>query len=277
MAAGFTANSNFIVNIVELQNTITSASGLTPLSALSNQVAQIAEMVNYGDKSLAANSLRAFNGSNIAVQNSMSFATGTTITVDGTTLAGGGAGGAYSGISTIGFSSSLTNYYNTLSTAATAISFQVGLPAATPLSVTAGGTVVVDGTLRLAGTGTPGLGKYLTCMDATGTAEWVTPAMPSDGRWKEGVTELGDEAWAVLEAVRGVRFRWSGGGGRDVGVIAQDLMPVLPEAVIEGVDGRPHMVHYHKLIPVLVETVKDLARRVAELERGGGRGPPPRA
>jgi hypothetical protein len=50
-------------------------------------------------------------------------------------------------------------------------------------------------------------------------------------------------------------------------VIAQDLLPVLPEAVIEGIDGRPHLVHYNKIIPVLVEAIKGLEERVKELER----------
>jgi hypothetical protein len=62
----------------------------------------------------------------------------------------------------------------------------------------------------------------------------------------------------------------SGRSGEDVGVVAQDVLKVLPEAVIEGVDGLPHRVAYDKLIPVLVEAVKELRGRVEELERARG-------
>jgi hypothetical protein len=37
--------SNFLLNIVELQNVITSSSGLSPVASLSNTVAQIQQMV----------------------------------------------------------------------------------------------------------------------------------------------------------------------------------------------------------------------------------------
>jgi hypothetical protein len=40
---------------------------------------------------------------------------------------------------------------------------------------------------------------------------------------------------------------------------------VLPEAVEAGATGQL-MVHYYKVIPVLVEAIKGLERRVAELE-----------
>ena len=58
----------------------------------------------------------------------------------------------------------------------------------------------------------------------------------------------------------------------DVGVIAQDLQGVLPEAVvgseewIEGEEEPKLSVAYHKITPVLVEVVKGLEARVIALE-----------
>jgi len=66
----------------------------------------------------------------------------------------------------------------------------------------------------------------------------------------------------ILEGIRGVRFEWLTGGS-DVGVIAQEVAAVLPEAV-HGSD--PLVVEYSKIIPVLVEVVKELRARVAQLE-----------
>jgi hypothetical protein len=61
-----------------------------------------------------------------------------------------------------------------------------------------------------------------------------------------------------------VHFRWNTSRQADIGVIAQDLQRVLPEAVIEGADGL--QVAYMKLIPVLVEAIKGLQKRVEHLE-----------
>ena len=52
-----------------------------------------------------------------------------------------------------------------------------------------------------------------------------------------------------------------------MGIIAQNLLPVLPEAVSEDAQGY-YKVEYAKLIPVLIQSVKALQERVAMLERG---------
>jgi Chaperone of endosialidase len=70
----------------------------------------------------------------------------------------------------------------------------------------------------------------------------------------------------ILSSVDGVRFHWKDTGRPDVGVIAQSLLPVLPEAVMES--GGTYKVDYLKLIPVLIQSIKALQERVAALERG---------
>lgn len=128
-----------------------------------------------------------------------------------------------------------------------------------------GPTTTIGGALIISAAGSPGIGKYLTCTDTIGTAEWQPPAAPSDRALKANIRPIGD-AWAVLEGLHGVRFEWHNGGRTDVGVIAQDVEKVLPEAFVRPSSG-PAMVEYHKIIPVLIETVKGLERRVSELER----------
>jgi hypothetical protein len=125
----------------------------------------------------------------------------------------------------------------------------------------ANGTTRISGPLTLTGTATPGLGYYLTCMDTVGTAQWQVPGSVSDARRKTNVRPL-EGAAQILEGIRGVRFEWLTGGS-DVGVIAQEVAAVLPEAV-HGSD--PLVVEYNKIIPVLVEVVKELRARVAQLE-----------
>lgn len=244
---------------------VTSASGGSPLTTLQQQVSQLQEMVNYTDKIVKANTISAFSGDTIAVTNSLALTSNATLSVGGTSVGAGSASTQFGEVSTVGYYSSFTNYFSTVTAGETAISFQVGGAGATPVSITADGRLTIDGALRITTAGTPGIGKYLTCMDSAGTAEWQTPAIPSDLRFKEDIRPLGDYA-TILHGIRGVRFRWTHGGGADVGVIAQDVRAVMPEAVIEGTDGGPHLVHYHKIIPVLVEAIKALETRVAALE-----------
>lgn len=255
-------NNNFIVNITELQNVVTSASGLTPVATLTTQVSQLQEMINYSDKQIKANTISKFSGTGITFTDPVLFTSNVTFPDSASTATGSAQ---FAAVSTVGYYSSFTNYFSTVGAGDTAISFQVGSPPAASLSLKGDGTTVIAGGLTISGAGTPGLGKYLTCMDGAGTAQWQVPAMPSDMRWKEEIQVLSNYA-PILEAIRGVRFRWSHDGARDIGVIAQDLLPVIPEAVIEGVDGAPMLVAYQKLIPVLVEAVKDLKARVEALE-----------
>jgi hypothetical protein len=258
-------NEKFTLNIVELQNVITSAGGTTPIATLTTQMAQLQEMINYNDKQIKANTLSAFSDGLITVTDSMEFATGTTLSLGGTAFGGGAATSTttnFTAVPTVGFVSSFTNYFSTTGATDTAISFQVGSPAVQPIQMLGGGGI------RLPVAGTPGIGKYLTCMDALGTAEWQTPAMPSDARLKGGVEPIRD-SWEILAGIRGVRFHWIGSGEADVGLLAQEVRPVLPEAVLgreeDGVE-RPLLVAYQKLVPVLVEAVKSLHARVRDLE-----------
>lgn len=262
--------SNFILNIVELQNTITSASGLSPITSLSNTVSRLQEMVIYDEKRIAVNTISQYNTSPIQVQDSLNLAAGASITQEGTVIAGTGAsGGSVSSMGSVGLGPNQIQFTSTTTAGAAAITFQVGAGPTTPLVVTA------DGITRLPVAGTPGVGKYLTCMDGAGTAEWQVPAMPSDIRLKENVRRL-EGTGHILSNIQGVRFKWKdggggNGGGEDVGLIAQDVQAVLPEAVT----GNDYLfVQYNKLIPVLVEEIRELQRRVESLEAAASRSKP---
>jgi hypothetical protein len=58
-------------------------------------------------------------------------------------------------------------------------------------------------------------------------------------------------------------------GNRGIGVIAQELAAVVPEAVQANDDGLLS-VAYGNLVGVLIEALKELANKVERL--GGGRG-----
>lgn len=94
----------------------------------------------------------------------------------------------------------------------------------------------------------------------------------SDRRFKENITPIAN-ALDKVKALTGVEFDWKketkdyhGYVGHDVGVIAQDVQAVLPEAVRTNANGYLS-VRYEKMIALLVEANKELAARVEELEK----------
>ncbi len=90
----------------------------------------------------------------------------------------------------------------------------------------------------------------------------------SDATLKENISTL-DNPLEKLVGIRGTEYDWKEGNknyqGHDIGVIAQDVEKVLPEAVSTKPDGTKG-VHYNKLIPLLIEAVKDLSQQVDDIK-----------
>ncbi|HRH74545.1 MAG TPA: tail fiber domain-containing protein, partial [Zoogloea sp.] len=76
----------------------------------------------------------------------------------------------------------------------------------------------------------------------------------SDLRLKKNIHGL-ENATAALRLLRGVRFDWRS-GGQSVGLIAQEVEAVLPEAVTEGPDGWKG-INPTAVIALLVEAMKE--------------------
>jgi hypothetical protein len=94
----------------------------------------------------------------------------------------------------------------------------------------------------------------------------------SDQRLKENVTPI-ENALEKVKTLTGVEFDWKeetahvhGYHGHDVGIIAQDVQAVLPEAVRTNESGYLS-VRYEKMIALLIEANKELAARVELLEQ----------
>jgi hypothetical protein len=72
--------------------------------------------------------------------------------------------------------------------------------------------------------------------------------------------------------LRGVDFDWKREDmGHDVGILAQEVEAVIPEIVKEydGMKGREGFkaVDYNKLVPVLIESIKELKLEIDELKK----------
>jgi len=93
----------------------------------------------------------------------------------------------------------------------------------------------------------------------------------SDSRLKENVVPIAS-ALDKLDSITGVEFDWNASeaglnyshlGGHDVGVIAQDLQEILPEAVKERDDGYL-AVDYGRVVPLLIQAIKELKAKIEE-------------
>jgi hypothetical protein len=87
--------------------------------------------------------------------------------------------------------------------------------------------------------------------------------VPSDANLKQDVEPLEDSLETVSK-INGRQYTWKKDGTHDVGFIAQELAAVLPEAVVD-ISGVLH-VHYHKVLPLAVEAIKELKAKNDALE-----------
>ena len=142
------------------------------------------------------------------------------------------------------------------------------------------GTGLVLSTYKSSGGGHFGSSTQnsLIIADTTGAASFINDVIAfasSDKRLKENVKPL-DNALDKIEKINGVEFDWIDGKdeygnsvhsntGHDVGVIAQEVEKVLPEVVTTRDNGYK-AVKYEKLVPLLIEAIKEQQQQINKLE-----------
>ena len=95
----------------------------------------------------------------------------------------------------------------------------------------------------------------------------ITAFFTSDQRLKDNITPIPNALDKVL-SISGNTFDWnekSEKEGNDVGVVAQEILEVLPEAVTTRDNGYL-AVRYEKLVPLLIEAIKELKEEINELK-----------
>lgn len=115
------------------------------------------------------------------------------------------------------------------------------------------------------GINTGGTSQPITArLDTFGVLYANTFTSTSDERLKTNIEKINNPL-EILNDINGVTFNWKDGGDPSVGVIAQDVEKVLPEAVKTDPEGMKS-VCYDMLIGVLVEAIKDQQKRIDDLE-----------
>jgi hypothetical protein len=104
----------------------------------------------------------------------------------------------------------------------------------------------------------------LTGATFTGTVTAPNFVSPSDARLKSDIAPI-TAALTKVQALTGVTFTMAGSDVRQMGLIAQEVQAVAPEAVVEA-EGVLRLA-YGNLIGLLVEAIKDLAHEVDQLKR----------
>jgi len=97
----------------------------------------------------------------------------------------------------------------------------------------------------------------------------VTAFSTSDERLKSNITPILDSLNKIGE-IQGYEYDWienehHTNTGHDIGVIAQEIEKIAPEAVTTRDNGYK-AVKYEKLIPILIQAIKELNDKVKQLE-----------
>ena len=288
----YLGTSNHILNIFDLNNTISNASGLTATANLEIAVANIQKIVNFNKKQINVNSISNYDTTPIQVLAPLNLSN-VNLYQNGNLFVGGGGGGGGSSLS-----SGTTSLIINSTTTPTSIAFNF-LAANSSIM-----TLNQQGSLSLPFGASPN--KFLECIDLSGTSQWnyvsnLTNGLSaslnvlgnnnfsfqensieiaslnsngnmtaqnffsvSDKRFKTNISTI-TNAGELLKQMRGVRFNWLKDGSHDIGVIAQEVFESIPEAIV-STNNSMLTVAYNKIIPVLIETIKDLQRRVEVLE-----------
>jgi hypothetical protein len=123
---------------------------------------------------------------------------------------------------------------------------------------TAGGDPITPAAI-----GAAGLGANTFTGNQSGPDFIIT----SDKRLKDSIQTLDPtEALALLGALRPVTFEWKVGGRPDFGLIAQEVMQIIPKAVSMGPTGE-YGVGYAKLVAYAIAAIQAQQEQIAALEK----------
>ena len=118
-------------------------------------------------------------------------------------------------------------------------------------------------------------GSYSTTKGRIDATNDIVAFSTSDLNFKSNIEPIKGSLDKVME-INGVEFDWKpltkeekvylhGNEGHDIGVIAQEIEKVLPEVVTTRESGYK-AVRYEKIIPLLIEAIKELKQEIDSLK-----------
>jgi hypothetical protein len=115
--------------------------------------------------------------------------------------------------------------------------------------------------LTISGSSVTATGATISCFALVASSD-IT--LSSDFRIKEDIRTI-ENAVDITKQLRGVSYLRKDTGKLGIGVVAQEVEQVLPQLVATDTNGMKS-VAYANMVGILIEAVKELSARVAELE-----------
>lgn len=140
-------------------------------------------------------------------------------------------------------------------------------------SISSAGSITSTGSVHGAGLSAGSSGVYTTGnITSTGNAYIhgeVHSSSTSDIKLKDNLKVISDPM-LKLSKINGYEFDWNEhderSGQHDIGVVAQEVQQALPE-IVEEKSNNTLGVKYDKMIPLLVECIKDQQKQIDELKK----------
>jgi hypothetical protein len=218
--------SQFVVNIIPLQNIQTNISGVDPITSLSNSVANLQQMVNYDTKTILVDTLQSYTANSAINVLSPLNLCNIGILSNGVEYGGGSSGV----VSTSGGSIQISTGQ---------IEFQVG--------------------------STISLSLTETTATFSGTVYGQTFVTLSDERSKSGIEEIKGGILGRLDKLHLYEYRYTGEERKTTGFLAQEVKEIFPDAVVTGVKGNMY-VNYDVLVGYLVGAIQELKKEIEMLK-----------
>jgi hypothetical protein len=292
--ADYLGNSNYVIGPKNPGDS-SNASGLGTVTSLGKAVADIQKMVDFNKKQINVNIISNYDTTPIQVVAPLNLSN-VNLFQNGSIFVAGSGGSSSGPVSAI---SSGTNILTVNSTSTpTSIAFNFASGSSNILTLSQQGTLSLPygaipntylKSIDLSGTTawnyvsnlTMGLGASLNVLgnnsfsfqqsgnenaslDTNGNMTANNFFSVSDERYKKNISTIVN-AGDLLKQIRGVSFDWRKDNSHDIGVIAQEVYKVMPEAIV-STNTNMLTVAYTKIIPLLIETIKDLQKRVEVLE-----------
>lgn len=288
----YLGNSNYVISLQDSDSS-SNASGTSGLFGLQKAVTDIQKMVDFSKKQINVNAISNYDTSPIQILAPLNLSNVNLFQNGNLFIGASGSGGA-------SLSSGSTALLISNTSSPTTIAFNFLAANSTIMTLNQQGTLAlpygalpnkylkcIDSSGNTAwnyvSNLTQGLGASLNVLgnnsfsfqqngsenaslDTNGNMTAQNFFSVSDQRFKKNISTITD-AGSMLKQIRGVRFDWLRDGSHDIGVIAQEVFEVIPEAIVSSMNGSMLTVAYNKIIPLLIETIKELQNRVEVLEK----------